>query len=589
MPSYLSRRGTRLAGVRTPPPARAPYRGPVPAVCLAIAAALLAGACGGSDAGRGPTGGTVVVATSDPDNLFPPVAVSASARTVMDQIFDHLAEIGDGLNSIGDAGFKPRLASSWTWAPDSLSITFHLDPRARWHDGVPVRSGDVVFSVRTYLDSAAGATNRQDLANIDSVTAPDSLTAVIWYGTRQPTQFFDATYQIYILPAHLLKDIPAHELRTSPFARAPIGSGRFRFVRWVPTQELVVEADTTNFRGRARLDRIIFAPIPDANAAMTKLVAGEADVYETLRPEHLAQIASRPEIGTMSYPGADYAFLQFNLRDPRTPDRPHPLFAERELRRALTMALDRRSLVKAIFDSLAVVSMGPVTRSQFTADTTLAQLPFDTARANRTLDSLGWRDRNRDSVRVRNGRPLEFTLLVPSVSRNRVLMSVLIQEQLRRIGVGVRLEQLEFTTFLDREGKGTFEAVLGAWHTDPTPSSIRQTWTTSGLVATGGSNYGSYQSPVFDALVDSAVATMDTQRGRAYYRRAYQTIIDDAAAIWLYEPRYIGGVHRRIRPTGVRADAWWADMADWTIDPARRLPRDKIGLRAPSPPSTPTP
>jgi len=97
---------------------------------LALAASLLAG-CGEKSHGGG-GGGTLVVSTaSDADNLFPPLIMSSQARQVVEQIFEPLADVGDSLNVFGDAGFIPRLADSWTWSADSLSIAFHLNPRAR--------------------------------------------------------------------------------------------------------------------------------------------------------------------------------------------------------------------------------------------------------------------------------------------------------------------------------------------------------------------------------------------------------------------------------------------------------------------------
>jgi peptide/nickel transport system substrate-binding protein len=93
------------------------------------------------------TGGTVVVATgADAETLFPPLAVGLTARRSPILLFEPLAELGDELNTVGDAGFRPRLARAWTWAPDSLSIAFHLDPRAHWHDGAPVLADDVRFT-----------------------------------------------------------------------------------------------------------------------------------------------------------------------------------------------------------------------------------------------------------------------------------------------------------------------------------------------------------------------------------------------------------------------------------------------------------
>ncbi|MGE5750200.1 MAG: ABC transporter substrate-binding protein, partial [Gemmatimonas sp.] len=103
-------------------------------------------------------GGTLVVSVGgDPETLLPPLASTTTAQVIGDLVYDRLAEIGDSLNTVGDEGFRPRLAKSWTWAPDSLSITFEMDPRARWHDGKPVTARDVAFTYKVYTDSANGS------------------------------------------------------------------------------------------------------------------------------------------------------------------------------------------------------------------------------------------------------------------------------------------------------------------------------------------------------------------------------------------------------------------------------------------------
>jgi peptide/nickel transport system substrate-binding protein len=527
----------------------------------------------------GNTGGTLVIATpADPDVLLPPLVASLQGKVVTDLLYDHLAEIGDDLNAIGDRGFRPMLATRWEWAPDSLSIAFHLDPRARWHDGAPVRAEDVRFTHALYTDPAVNSPTAPLVANIDSVSVRDSLTPVFWFKARRPDQFFEAVYQMSIVPEHLLKGVKRQELAASGAARQPVGTGRFRFAKWVPGSSLELVADTANWRGRAKLDRVIWSVAPDFTAATTKLFAGEADFFESIRAENMAELAKHPQLAARRYPGLDYGFMQFNLREWST--RPHPVLGERELRRALTMALDRQSLVRNVFDSLAVVAIGPVVRASSTADTTIVQLPYDPARAARTLDSLGWRDTNGDGVRDRAGRPLAFTLLVPNSSKNRVRLAVLIQEQLRQLGVKVNVEQLEFNAFLNREQARKFDAVMGAWHIDPSPGQIRQSWTSAGMNGPEASNYGSYANPTFDAAVDSALDARDPARAKAYFRRAYQTIVDDAPAVWLFEPRNMAGYHRRLHLTGFRADAWWAGLPDWSIPAAERIDRDRIGLVA---------
>jgi peptide/nickel transport system substrate-binding protein len=167
----------------------------------ACALLLLVAACGGDRGARegaatkgdaSAPGGTLVIATvGDADALVPPLTLSLQGAQVVAQLFDRLADIGPDLNTVGDAGFRPRLARSWTWASDSLSVRFAIDPRARWHDGRPVTARDVAFSFRAYGDPRVESPAAALLTNIDSVSTPDSLTAVVWFARRSPQQFFD--------------------------------------------------------------------------------------------------------------------------------------------------------------------------------------------------------------------------------------------------------------------------------------------------------------------------------------------------------------------------------------------------------------
>lgn len=554
-----------------------PMRSPAKRTAAGFLCLLALGACEKSADSGAPTGGTIVVAVAaDVDALIPPLVASTQGKQVTDLIFDRLADIGDSLNATGDHGFRPRLAERWMWSADSLQITFTLNPRARWHDGRAVTARDVRFTHQLFQDPEVAAPMAALLANIDSVSAPDSLTAIFWFRSRSPRQFFEAVYNLLIVPEHLLGAAPRGQLRGTPFARAPVGSGRFRFARWQPAVSLEVVADTNNYAGRPNIDRVIWTVSPDFTTASTKLLAGEADAFDAVRPEMIPDIQKNPALRLVTYPSLDYGFLQFNLRDPRRRTLPHPLFGDRALRIAISHALDRESMVRNVFDTLARVAIGPTVQGYMGANPDLPRINYDTAAANRLLDSLGW-SRGANGMRARNGRPLTFSLVAPASSRTRGRMAVLIQEQLRGLGIAVEIESLDNAAFLTRMKDRSFDAALGGWRLDPAPG-IRQTWGTAGSRAPGGTNFGSYESPEFDLHVDSALSTMDPVQAHAHMRRAYEVIIRDAPAVWLYEPLSMLALHSRIRPAVLRRDAWWAHIADWTIDPAARLPRDNIGL-----------
>ncbi len=492
---------------------------------------------------------------------------SATSRQIEEQIYDYLAVVGPNLNTFGDSGFLPRLAESWTWSGDSLSIAFKINSRARWHDGVAADAADVRYTYGVYTNPAVASPDASELSNIDSVTTADSRTATFWYHRRSPYQILDAT-QMMILPRHLFEKIPMDSLKAAGQIATPIGTGRFRFKRRTSGSSLEVAADTGNYRGRPGLDRVIWAFAPDGGTAVTKLLGGEADVFAALKPEDVDAAKRTSALKVIQIPSTDYVFLAFNLRK--------PIFASRKLRRALTMAVDRVSLVKNVYDTLANVAIGPTARAFPTTDTTLRQIPFDLSRAKAILDSLGWRAASSQKIRKRSGNALAFSLLVPSSSPQRMRLAVLIQEQLRRIGVDAHIEQMEFNAFRSRVESRDFDTMIWDWRLGATPNSTRGLWGTAAARNPGESNYGSYQNTRFDSYVDSAIAARTPAVARMYFSAAYQIIIDDAPAVWLAEPKTVIGLHRRIRTGSMRADAWWFDLGAWTIPKSEQIDRDRI-------------
>ena len=370
-----------------------------------------------------PTGGTLVIsATTDPGTLFPPLIGTIQGKQIAEQIYDYLADVGPEMNTRGDKGFRPQLTDGWRWSPDSLSIAFHINPRARWHDGKRVSARDVQFTFALNRNPDLGGGMRSDLANIDSVTAGDSLTAVFWFHERLPTQFLDAAAQMLILPAHQLERIQVTKLRETLLS--PIGTGRFRFRRWDKGSSVEIVADSSNYRGRAKLDRVIWSISPDFTTAVTRLFSGDADLFDALRAENLPELLRRPSLRTIILPGTDYAFIQFNLRDPASHAQPHPLFGDRTLRRAIAMSIDRATLVRSVLDTLGAVAVGPTVRAFPTTDPGVAQIPFDSAQSRSSSRFARLGPARRSGNPDKEWTSVGFELLVPTLSMNRMRMAV---------------------------------------------------------------------------------------------------------------------------------------------------------------------
>jgi peptide/nickel transport system substrate-binding protein len=234
-------------------------------------------------------------------------------------------------------------------------------------------------------------------------------------------------------------------------------------------------------------------------------------------------------------------------------------------------------MAQNVLGQAGLVSRGPFPRALSFADTTLPVPAYDLNTAKALLDSAGWREPTAGAVRVKDGRPLRFSLLFPVSSRPRSAYGVLIQEQLRHVGAQVDLEPLAANVFGDREMKRAFDAVLHAQYTDPSPSGYKQQWASTGAPP-NGQNWLSYHNAAYDALLDSALAAGDAAKMRVYMKRAFALQIADAPAVWLYDVPTVAGVQRRIQTAPLRPDGWSLHLAEWSIPPSARIARDRVGI-----------
>jgi len=529
----------------------------------------------------GETGGTLIIpASGDAVDIFPPFVGEAVGRVIQDMVFDRLAEIDTSLTTVGDKTFTPRIARSWTWAPDSLSIAFSIDPRARWHDGKPVLASDVRYTFKVFTDPKVGSPIAPTLTNVDSVTVRDSLTAVVWFKRHTPEQFYDVAYQLVIIPEHVYAAIPLEQLHTSELARTPIGSGRFRFVKWESGKRIELISDTANYRGRAKLDRVILVPT-DPPTAAAQMLSGQADFMEAFPIDQVPKLDSNTVARPIVIPQLGYVFFSMNRFARKSKTTPHPIFSDLRVRRALSMAVDRESMLKNVFGNTGRLSHGPFAMYASYADGSLHAPPFDTVAAKAMLDSSGWR-LGTDGIRKKNGRSLRFSLTVPS-SPYRRRYAVLLQEQFRKLGAQVDITLIDGQPpFTALRAAGDFDAMMDGFSPDPSPSGIAQSWSTSGI-GKNGQNALLYSNPKVDALLDSVSTAFSPAAMRQYASRAFQHIIDDAPAIWLYDIVVVDAANRRINTLGMRSDGWWANIADWTIPADKRIDRDRIGLATPKP------
>jgi len=526
----------------------------------AIAAAVLAlGGCSGERAagqaaapadGRG---GTVVVGVfGDFDGFNEFTSTDANATEVMERmLYMPLLRWGPDLRLEG------RLATSWEASADGREITLQLRDDVRWHDGVPTTADDVVFSFERFRDPALGYPDVGGVRWIEDVEALGEHAVRVRFARTYADQL--AHLRRVIMPRHLLEGVPSAEMESAPFNRAPVGNGPFRFVRWRQSEEVVFEANPDFPDGPPALDRIVFRIIPDQTALETAFLAGQIDVVERLRFERVARLRADPRCEVVTYPARGYQFIGWNLVNPR--------FADPDVRRALTLAIDRQRIVDALAFGEGRVTAHPVmSRSPFHAGD-IAPHPHDPAEASRLLAAAGWEDRDGDGVRERGDLRFEFELVTNLGNRLREDTLVLIQDDLAKVGVRATPRIREWNVFLDEVQAKRFDAFHMAWVTDFILSPFD---TFHSAAIPGKYNSGSYSNPRVDGLIDRGLAARTAEEAMPLWHEFQEILHREQPYTILFELDYSMGVSPRVR--GVEADVrgWLLSVERWSVNAARR-------------------
>ncbi len=515
--------------------------------------------------------GTItIVIGAEPTLPIPTLSNFKPNTDVASLLFLRLARMGKTLETTAESEFEPQLARRWI-RKDSLTIVFELDPRARWHDGVPVTSKDVVWTLNRSRDSTISPTYALLLRRISSVSADGPTRVVVKFRERYAEQLYDAVWHVSPLPAHLLDTIPPNRLATSSFVSNPVGDGPYRWGKFEPGQKLELVSNPDFFLGAPKLDRIVFLLIRNSEAQLNAVLDGTADAFEgVLLQKDIGPIVGRPSLRIVTYPSYTIAYLLLNERAPGDRSKPHPILSDPAVRRAITMAIDRPTLLRATFGPYAIPIHGPMGQASWIRREAPKSPGYDPKAAKALLMERGWTDSDGDGFLDQGGRPLTLKLNYPGSSMPRVALAEPIQQMLKQVGINVELVRLEGQVWVDRRNKGDFDIDFSQVSVDPTPSGLVQSWGCAGI---GGTNVGSVCSPPFDsAFVRAAAAAVGAKDA---WNRALARLVEYAPAVFLYSPAQIAIVSGRYQNVSFRSEATWTDLWRWSVDPSQRIARDE--------------
>lgn len=413
---------------------------------------------------------------------------------------------------------------------DGRTITWHLRRGVKWSDGAPFDADDLVFSTGVVNNPQNNEVGRDGYDLITKIDEPDKYTVVFHlkrpYSAFLPTFFASAGANPCILPKHLLGTLP--NINTAEYNNKPVGIGPFRYVKWVRGDHVELEANPYYWRGRPKLNKIIFKFIPDRNTLLTQIQTGEIDMWPLVGLGFYDRVKALRNVTTIHSPGYWYVHLDFNNA--------HPLFHDKPVREALRYAIDRANLRDKIQHGLGVLQEGPITPAS-PLYTALPRVPFDLAKARALLDADGWK-LEPDGIRSKQGQRLAFDFALTSGQPDADEQVELIRSTWREIGAQINVRHypstLMFASYQDGGiiYTGKFDMILFAWQLTP-DGDLSGTHECTQFPP-NGQNDLRYCNPKTDALLRQAKVVYGESGRRPILAAAEKQIIADAPEIVLW-------------------------------------------------------
>ena len=472
-----------------------------------ILSMLLLVACGGSgekkeggDAGAGTAKDTLVIAQgADAKSLDPHASNDNPSSRIRVQIYDRLMELDD--NGVP----QPMLAESWE-RPDDKTIIFHLRKGVKFHNGDEMKASDVKFSLERALASPEVA---EIISGINSVEVLDDYTVKVT--TEKPMAAILnnlAHTTIAILSEKATKEAG------DKFGQNPIGTGPYKFVSWQSGDRITLEAFPEYWQGEAPTKNVIFRNIVEDTNRTIGLETGELDIVYDISGMDKNKLKDDDRFVLIEGPQASLTYLGFNMK--KAPyDNP-------KVREAISYAIDQKPIIDTVFlgaGEAANSIIGPNVWGYYDVE----KFTQNIEKAKALLAEAGYPDGFKAKIWV-NDNPVRRDI------------AVILQDQLKQIGIDLAIETVEWGAFLDGTARGDHEMFLLGWGTvtrDP-DYGIYELVSTSTMGSAGNRSF--YSNPTVDKLLEEGRTELDPEKRKAIYKEIQEIIRKDIPMYMIIYP-----------------------------------------------------
>ncbi len=473
--------------------------------------------------------------SSNPSKLNPLIATDSASGEIAGWIFDALLAYDK------DGKIEPRLAESYTFK-DETTLLFHLRRDVFWSDGVPFTAGDVLFTYNLITSPKIYTPYTSEFRYVESVRAVDKYTVEVKY--KEP--YFKAlqTWMTDIVPKHILEH--EEDIMTSRFNQHPVGTGPYTIEGFEISKDIVLHANRNYFRRVPKIAEIVYHFMPDPSTQFLMLKSHKLDVgsLTPLQLERQIDADFRSFYDVYEKISQSYTYLGFNLKNPK--------FQDPRVRKALSLAIDRQELVDILFFGHGQVCNGPFMPGTFAYNDAVKAPAQNIAEAKRLLKEAGFDAEN----------PFSFEIVTNSNNPIRVYATQILQHQLAKAGVKVRIRTMEWQAFLNTVVMPRkFEAVVLGWGLGLMPDAY-SIWHSEGAKK-GGFNFISYKNKEVDRLIKKAEKTIDRDALGKIYKEIFALIVHDNPYLFLYIPNSITVVNKKIQNVSQSILGVMHNVIDW--------------------------
>lgn len=492
----------------------------------------------------------VTVLDTNPATLDQLRGTDAASERLRQLMFNSLVRKNERFEYVGE------LASDIKTSTDGHTVTFTLREGVTFHDGRPLTSADVKYTLDTLLASdspkagsfyEATPQGRQPL--VTAVEAADARTVV--FRLRRPwPQLLSNLVSFGIIP----------QGSAAQQAQEPLGSGPFRFVSRDESQQVVdMEAHETYWDGAPNIKKLRVRAIPEPSTLQAELRSGGVDlaVAANLSPDAVNELGNVPDLKIEKFPGANVVYISFNAESEFVKDA--------RLRRAVAHAIDREALVRDLLRGQATVANSILPEESWAYAPGQA-FTYDPEAAKRLLDEAGMRDPDGDGPQMRLPRPVSFK--ISPLGRQ---YAAVIQDMLKNVGIPANIESFEAPTLLDQLRKGQFQMTTARWvGGNQDPIFLRDLFHSANIPPNGsGFNRGRYRNYDLDPILDQAADTPpDEQRERArdLYRQAQEIITREVPMLPLWYPANMAVSRKNVGNIKINAGGDFGFLAKVTVE-----------------------